>query len=114
MTKAEPGQVLQRYGDRLYDIAVNGEIWKRRANQLRLRVNSDRRTTVPTTGFAELQLLRMSAPANVTRERETTQSTLAVGPKRSPAMSSFKRTTLSETQEIVGQRSKRSRRTPKR
>uniref|UniRef100_A0A0N4X8Y3 PWWP domain-containing protein n=1 Tax=Haemonchus placei TaxID=6290 RepID=A0A0N4X8Y3_HAEPC len=36
--KHTPGQVLQRHEDRLYDIAVNGEIWKRHANQLRLRV----------------------------------------------------------------------------
>uniref|UniRef100_A0A7I4Y6B5 RNA-directed DNA polymerase n=1 Tax=Haemonchus contortus TaxID=6289 RepID=A0A7I4Y6B5_HAECO len=112
--KQMPGQVLQRHGDRLYDIAVNGEIWKRHADQLRLRVNSDEHTPVPTTELAELQLLPMSAPANVTKERETKQSTIAGGPQLTPAMDSITRTTPFETQEIDGQRPTRSRRAPKR
>uniref|UniRef100_A0A7I4YY53 RNA-directed DNA polymerase n=1 Tax=Haemonchus contortus TaxID=6289 RepID=A0A7I4YY53_HAECO len=112
--KQTPGQVLQRHGDRHYDIAVNGEIWKRHANQLRLRVNSDEHTPVPTTELAELQLLPMSAPANVTEEIEKKQSTIAGGPQLTPAMDSITRTTPFGTQEIDGQRPTRSRRAPKR
>uniref|UniRef100_A0A7I4Y456 Uncharacterized protein n=1 Tax=Haemonchus contortus TaxID=6289 RepID=A0A7I4Y456_HAECO len=102
--KQTPGQVLQRNGDRLYDIAVNGEIWRRHANQLRLHVNSDKHTSVPTTELAELQLLPMSAPVNLTEESETTQPTVAVRPQRTPAMDSITRTTLFETQGVIGQR----------
>nr|CDJ83343.1 transposon Ty3-I gap-Pol polyprotein-like [Haemonchus contortus] len=96
--KQAPGEVVQQYGNRLYDISVDGQIWKRHANQLRLRFSSNPNITETPTELVELPLLPMSRSANVTEEA-----------------SSMLPTTTAEArppQAIAGERRTRSRRRP--
>ncbi|PIO74254.1 hypothetical protein TELCIR_03744 [Teladorsagia circumcincta] len=40
-SKWSPGRILRRHGQTLYDVLVEGSIWKRHANQLRPRASSE-------------------------------------------------------------------------
>ncbi|KAK6059961.1 hypothetical protein COOONC_02384 [Cooperia oncophora] len=75
-----PGHVQQRHGKRLYDVSVDGQIWKRHANQLRPRIIKFRSITEPDTELAELPLLPCSTPTPSTTSATTTalQPTLAI------------------------------------
>nr|CDJ93688.1 uncharacterized protein K02A2.6-like [Haemonchus contortus] len=98
--KQAPGEVVQQYGNRLYDISVDGQIWKRHANQLRLRFSSNPNITETPTELVELPLLPMSRSAHVTEEASSMLPTTTVE-ARPP-------------QAIAGERRTRSRRPPER
>ncbi|KAK6022236.1 hypothetical protein OSTOST_12077, partial [Ostertagia ostertagi] len=108
-----PGQVLQRHGNRLYDISVDGQIWKRHANQLRLRVSNDPCFPESTSELAELPLLPRSMPAHMTEEGQR-NPLLRSDHKSKQRTVPQQRRLLSATQGIAGQRQARSRRAPER
>ncbi|XGW21465.1 hypothetical protein V3C99_004430 [Haemonchus contortus] len=98
--KQAPGEVVQQYGNRLYDISVDGQIWKRHANQLRLRFSSNPNITETPTELVELPLLPMSRSAHVTEEASSMLPTTTAEARPPHA--------------IAGERRTRSRRPPER
>ena len=70
-----PGHIQQRHGNRLYDVSVDGQIWRRHANQLRPRFIKFPCITEPDIELSELPLLPCSTPPTTTTAATNLQTT---------------------------------------
>ncbi|VDO27645.1 unnamed protein product [Haemonchus placei] len=108
--KQAPGEVVQQCGNRLYDISVDGQIWKRHVNQLGLSVSSNPNIIETPTEVVELPLLPMSRSAYVAEEASSMLPTTTVEARPPQSMDTSTTTTTPVLQAIAGERLTRSRR----
>ncbi|PIO54605.1 integrase core domain protein [Teladorsagia circumcincta] len=107
-----PGRILQRYGNRLYDVLIDGQVWKRHANQLRLNADANLQYPDSTPELADLPLLPTSKPNHLSKGQNLTQHEARTNTQPS-SMDTSGAATL-PTEEATGQRRIRQRRAPER
>ncbi|EYC07744.1 hypothetical protein Y032_0069g372 [Ancylostoma ceylanicum] len=66
-----PARVLQRHGNRLYDVEVNGQVWKRHADQICLRYSD---TPISEMELSDIPLLPCSTPVRMPPEQHSSSS----------------------------------------
>ncbi|PIO71065.1 hypothetical protein TELCIR_07050 [Teladorsagia circumcincta] len=101
-----------RYGNRLYDVLIDGQVWKRHANQSRLNADTNLHYSDSTPELAGLPLLPTSKPNHLSKEQRLTQHKARTNTQPS-SMDTSEAATL-PAEEATGQRRIRQRRAPER